>query len=536
MPQHIQAPDGSVVEFPDGMDDRAISAVMARNFPAPKAQKQSGNTSQALGFEQGVGNFLGNAADLAGKVPGVSPAFQYLTGHSLSDSTNALRNPANPEGNKPGAIGRFGADMLETAPTMLGGPLTGGAASGFLLRDSNKPEDMAASTAAGAAGGKLGDILMRGAARVVAPQVSKYAKALMDEGVRLTPGQILGGGAQKLEDKITSVPFLGDMVSNARIRGLQDFNTAAINRSLAPIGKALPDGVMGRDAVDAAHTALSDNYTSLLKGATFKVDPTFTQNVGSLTSLAQNIPQYGSKPLQDFIATNIATRISKAGSMSGGAFKEVDSLLGQEAKNYSSSPSPNDRKLGDAFWQLKAELKDALGRSNPAIQKGLEDTDAGYANLVRIENAAARGGGAKGVDPGVFTPSQLASAVRATDSSVRKNAVARGGALMQDLSDAGQAVLPSQVPDSGTPGRLATMLLAGSGAAHMLNPAATAAVPAFMGAYTQPGVKAAEFLLAKRPQGAGALAKALRNHSKAAALPAAAGATALAQQLYGSDQ
>ncbi len=227
MPQHIQAPDGSIVEFPDGMDDHAISAVMASHFPAQKAAPQSGNTSQTLGFEQGVGNFLGNIMNATSHIPGADALTRAISGgHGLAESADAIKKPANPQGDTPGGYGRFGADMMETAPTMLLGPLAGGALSGAALSDGKDAKDVALSTAFGAAGGKLGDTLMRGAAKVVSPTISKYAKALMDEGVRLTPGQILGGTAQKMEDKVTSIPFLGDMIANARIRGLQDFNKA----------------------------------------------------------------------------------------------------------------------------------------------------------------------------------------------------------------------------------------------------------------------------------------------------------------------
>ena len=33
MPTHVQAPDGSVIEFPDGMSDDQITAVMRQHYP-----------------------------------------------------------------------------------------------------------------------------------------------------------------------------------------------------------------------------------------------------------------------------------------------------------------------------------------------------------------------------------------------------------------------------------------------------------------------------------------------------------------------
>jgi hypothetical protein len=51
MPQHIQAPDGSVIEFPDGMNDAAISAVMAKEYPAAApANTVAGPQKAGYGF------------------------------------------------------------------------------------------------------------------------------------------------------------------------------------------------------------------------------------------------------------------------------------------------------------------------------------------------------------------------------------------------------------------------------------------------------------------------------------------------------
>jgi hypothetical protein len=476
-------------------------------------------TSQALGYMQGVGKFMSNAgspAVWAGEKLGIPMEWAKEGFDELSHPERRHFKDA-----KPGGVGRFVADVISTLPTMLAGPLPGGALAGYQLREDDTLEGAATGAALGGIGGKLGDKLVKGISSVVSPTVSKYARALLGENVRLTPGQMLGGTAQRIEDKISSIPVLGDVVANARIRGLEDFNRAAVNRSLTPIGAKLPDDVAGRDAVQYASDALSNNYNNLLKGATFKPDQTYGQRLGSLLGMSRNIPEYGAKPLRDFIATNIRPRMGAGGSLSGEQFKEIDSLLGQEMKDYLGSQSPNDRKLGRAFQQLQAELKNSLGRSNPTIRSALDNTDEGFANLVRVQNASSRGSGAKGVDPGVFSPSQLSAAVRATDQSVRKNRVAKGTALLQDLSDAGTAVLPQQVPDSGTAGRMAAMLLAGGTASNVISPAAVAPIALAAGAYTKPGIKAMEYAIARRPQNAKAIADFLRKNSKTVALPSA---------------
>jgi hypothetical protein len=150
---------------------------------------------------------------------------------------------------------------------------------------------------------------------------------LLDSGVRLTPGQILGGTVRTIEDKTTSIPGVGDMIRNARVRGLEDFNAAAINRALVPIGKQVPAGLTGRDAIDHASDALDRAYTSLLPNLRVSTDQQLQSGVTNLIALARNIPQYGSKPLTNFIKQEVAPRFSRAGVMTGQSFKEVDSLL-----------------------------------------------------------------------------------------------------------------------------------------------------------------------------------------------------------------
>jgi hypothetical protein len=49
---------------------------------------------------------------------------------------------------------------------------------------------------------------------------------------------------------MTSHPFVGDMIDSGRRESVDTFNTAAINRTLAPIGERLPEGmVAGRRAI-----------------------------------------------------------------------------------------------------------------------------------------------------------------------------------------------------------------------------------------------------------------------------------------------
>lgn len=487
-------------------DAQALSAAIASHGKAEIQSQPMEQVSQGLGFYKGLTRPLDNAAqwlDAGAKkigidMDGVSSAIGLPTAAQAAQSHKDYITGQQNAGITPGGLGQFAGSIVGTLPAVAvtKNPFIGGGIAGALDSDKKDLRGVATDAALGALLGKAGDTAVRSASGLIAPKVSKAVRTLVDAQVPLTIGQIKGGAVKRAEDAATSIPFVGDVVKSAQNRSLEAFNRAAINRTLAPINKELPTTTkVGTDGVDYAAQALGDAYGEVLPRLTFEADKTYTANVGNLLSLAKNIPQYGAKPLRAFIQTEISPRMSAAGKMSGESFKEVDSKLGREIAEYSRSLNPNDRKLADGFRELQSQLRRSVERANPADAPKLKAIDRGYANLVRVENAAGR----TGATGGVFTPAQLQGAVRAADNSVRKRSVARGRAMMQDLSSAGKEVLPSSVADSGTATRGLLAYLAGGGAAHFVDPAAGAGMLGILGAYTKPGQKIATGLLARKP-------------------------------------
>lgn len=317
-----------------------------------------------------------------------------------------------------------------------------------------------------------GNALARGATQAAVRQAP--ARQLARQGVRLTPGQMLGGTAQRLEDASTSVPVLGDAIRSARKAGLESFDRAAINRVLAPIGQALPDNVdMGRDAVRLAHKAVSDAYDNALGAVTVAPDTQFTQE---LQQIRQATVQGAAR---DELAAAVQ-RIEDAFQepISGRDLKALDEELGLAIR--STPNSPTGRALRDALGRLQDSLDGALGRADPNALAAKNAADEAYANLVRVEGAA----GMSGARGGVFGPAQLQNAVRSAEGGARKSRFARGEALMQDLTDPAMEVLPQTVPDSGTALRSLVTVggLGGGGVAVGANPAVVGGSAAALGA------------------------------------------------------
>lgn len=401
------------------------------------------------------------------------------------------------------------AARVPQAATLAGrvglGALGGGASAALNpITGDDFWSDKAKQVGTGAAFGAGMPLIASGIRSIISPKASTSAELqlLQKEGVQPTIGQTLGGWANRAEEKAMSVPILGDMISSAREKARTQFNKAAINRAVAPIGEKVDD--VGQAGIKQAGDLLSKAYDDAINQVkVVKFDNQFGQELGQLRTMAQNMTPEMAKRFNGMVDDVLQPRVSANGSMLGSTYKQVDSKLGLEAAKFGKSPDPLHQELGDAFKQLQTLLKDQAARSNPAFADAMKKADKGWANLVRVEGA----GKAAINSEGVFTPGQLNGAVRQADASVRGRAIGRGTALMQDLGNAGQTVLGNKVPNSGTADRL---MLGGAGlGAYFINPAIPAGLLTGAGLYTAPVQNALRYAVTARPQGAQAVGNAL---------------------------
>jgi hypothetical protein len=204
----------------------------------------------------------------------------------------------------------------------------------------------------------------------------------------------------------------------------------------------------------------------------------------------------------------VARRLGPQGNMDGFTFKQVESELTNLGNGFRRSRDMADQQLGAAIGELRASLRDALERSNPGKASEIGAVNRGYAMLSRVEDASMR----RSTGDGVFSPNDLWQSIKKDAiRSGRRKAFARGDGLMLDLANAGQAVLPSTVPDSGTWGRA---LLTGGLAEMVHHPEAI--LPFLAGAvpYTAPVSNATNWAVNRLAQQPGptrnALAQLLR--------------------------
>lgn len=383
-----------------------------------------------------------------------------------------------------------------TLPGRVAAGAAGGTAFGLLnpVTDGEYGAEKAKQAAIGAASGGALSAVGAGLGRMLAPRAAQnpQVRALLNEGITPTPGQIVGGTAQRIEDKLMSVPVVGDAIQTARRRGQEEFNRAALNRAVAPIGGRVT--AVGREGMQQVDSAISAAYDGLLPRLTFRADAQFGREIGRLQQMVATLPEQQARQFESIVRSQVASRLTPQGAATGQHFKLIESEIGRLARTYGGSSVAGERSLGAALGELQTSLRGALSRSNPHLAPELGRINQAYANYVRLQRAA----GGAGAESGVFTPAQLSAAVRGADSSVRKGRFARGEALMQDLSDAGKAVMGSKVPNSGTADRLFNL---GALGATVVNPTTPLLLGAAAIPYLSGANRVAASLLARRPEG-----------------------------------
>lgn len=561
----VQMPDGRIAKFEvaEGTSPAEVEQFASQQFGnAPAAEKpksEYGRVAQeALGVAKGASDPFVGASQMI--MRGLN-ALGVVSDEALKTHENYYNNlekqyqEATPEGS---GIGRAIGNVATTAPLAfipgaqaaglgtraLAGAATGAASGALTPVTDLEPggtgflEEKAKQIGLGAAGGAIAPAVGSAISRAVNPKTTQAIKLLesgakiapqqeaelgraldvaklLKEDIRLTPGQIAGGALQRLEEGATSIPLAGDVIKGAQRRGLEDFNRSVVNRALAPIGESVAkDEPVGYAMVDKAHQMLSQNYDDLLsKLKPLKVDPQFDNEMSNLLQMSTSLHPDYAKKFEGIMQNDVFRKFTPAQTMSSTTMKDIDSELGKKVRKLGRSDNGDDQEIADALKEAQRIIRSAVERQNPEYGGELRKANMGWAELMRVENAAGRQG-AKG---GIFTPNQYESAVNQMGG---KSARARGKAFGQDYATAAESVLAKTVPDSGTPFRM--MAGAGLGLASLLEPTAAATMLGTAGAYTGLGQKFLQDLMIKRPDMAPEIAKHLQLISQGAALGAPA--------------
>ena len=482
-----------------GVEPRTAQSVLDSQIPNPvytdEMRPERGNMSFIDKMAKGASDIPAGVAQLAAHaLPGVAS--------NKIDEAIKRREFVYQDKRGEGGIdwGRMAGNIIAGLPVAgvggagIGAATVTGAALGAAqpVTDGDFWSEKGKQTAMGGAGGLVGGAVTRTASRLIYPrdEIATLTKA----GVKPTFGQILGDMPSAVEQRLSSVPLLGDVISSARRGTIQEFNKAAYNRVLAPIGQKFK-GRVGREGIEELGDTLSKSYQEVLPKLHFKGDQQFADEVNFIMNAVHDgMPEPQAALFEKHLRNKLFARLSTSGDMDGNTLKGVESEISRLAKGYRGDASFDQRQLGDALDSVLQSVRNALARSNPEHAARLQDINKAYAAFARVRDAAGR----VGAQDGVFTPAQLQSAVRAADKSAGKGQFAKGKALMQDLSEAGKDVLGSTIPNSGTPERMLTGGAALGGLGY-INPYAAGSALVSAAPYLPGARQLLATLLARRP-------------------------------------
>ena len=287
-----------------------------------------------------------------------------------------------------GGVGRSVGQALVTAPvlpmgaTSLPGMAAQGAlagAAGDALTPVYDPSNFGQQKLDQAKQGAIAGALTGGAAglagRALSPNLSPDVRTLIDSGITPTPGQIMGGLGKSTEDKLTSIPLLGDVINMGRARTLTDFNRALYARTLAPLGdegaQVAATAPIGSEGIAKIGNFLSDKYNEVLPKITVVKDGAFDDAVGQLKQMASELPPQQSQQFNSILQSQVLNKFTDSGLMAGQTMKQVsESTLGSIARGYSGFNNDFDKQqLGSAVKQLQSISATWLRAVHPTMHR-----------------------------------------------------------------------------------------------------------------------------------------------------------------------
>lgn len=418
------------------------------------------NTFMGIDPDSGLGTGVMTAANaatgglpayLAGKQDVMNAAAQERPGAALAGEVAGGVAAMTGINGAAGALGKAGT--LLTRGGGIGGDMLYGATRGGL---ENGPTGAITGALAAGVGNKVGGSVVNTAGRVARGVSDPAVNYLSERGIPLTLGQLLGnrGMTGKLLNRLESAPVLGDMMAARRTDSIEGFNREALRQAIEPVGGNIT--ATGREGLDQAYGAVDQGYDSALAGQQFSGnEPQFIQEMGAAIQRGQAVPKLG----EDFsyiMQNDVAPMFDSSGVLTGDRLQAA--LQGIRKARSGFAGQPMGQYAGNALTDAENAITGMVGRQAPDVMPRLSAANKAYGNVSTIGdavNTAVNQGG-------LFTPAQLGrAAVNNTKKFGGKRAAATGDVPFRALQEAGQQVLPSTVPDSGTAGRAASLLLPG---------------------------------------------------------------------------
>lgn len=359
-----------------------------------------------------------------------------------------------------GAVAAYGGENalgglgVKWAPR-VGDALYGAAYGAGSSDEGNRLTGALQGAGVGLAGGMLGRTATRAAGGALTGVRDEATQYLRKAGVPLTLGQAVansGGLGRYLkgrEDRLAGFSGIGDKIGALRRQGVEGFNRAAFREGLEPIGGQV-QGQLGEQAVGEADNLVGDAYNRALNGVRLQADPQFEAGMKPIVQQARSLPGEMADNANYTLAQRVGASMGPNGEMTGNNFQQAVRGLEGDARAVRNQPYGHD--FGDVAKGARGQLEGMLERQSPGSLDQYLAANAAYRNHSILADSVASGMNTDGL----FTPAQLGNAAR---TNARRYTGRISAATTErpfyDLQRAGQQILPSKVPDSGTAGRAA---------------------------------------------------------------------------------
>lgn len=458
-----QNPTVPLSRYPISVERREVPMTGTQQFMNSAAQSPLGAYAVAAGDAISLGT-LDNSFD--------NPALARAGMSAVQDANPISSTLGTLSGGALGAAGgefaaaRFGAGA---AAPLIGDALYGAAYGAGSADDGSRLTGALTGGGVGALGGAIGRRVATAGGAALQGVRDQSVRYLRDAGVPMTLGQMVGSSGsvgrfiKGREDRLAGFSGIGDTINARRRTGLEAFNRAAYDEALAPINRT-GLGMTGEEAVEGAGTAVSAAYANALDGINLTPDAQFAAQMAPVGFRAANLPgeragqalytlneRVGASmvPQGPIVGQNGATAINTGATMSGRNFQQSVRGLERDARAMRNETYGND--FGNVARDARGALEGLLDRQAPGALPDYLNANAAYRNHAILADATAAGMNADGL----FTPAQLGAAARQNARTFTgRISAATTDRPFYDLQRAGQQVLPSKVPDSGTAGRI----------------------------------------------------------------------------------
>ncbi len=351
-----------------------------------------------------------------------------MVGYALGDMSQLIApgGPAMKLGQK--MIGRWGPAAADVVLNALHGGVKG-------VSEGESRKVRAAENA-------VGTMLGRGFVRTLSGvNPTPDAAYMLNQGVRLTPGQAAGKGSVPgmLEQSAEVLPVASAVIKGMRRRAIGDWNQDMLGR-VSPDGT--PPTQSGRQGIGEISQRYNEAYRELLPdGLSFNADAQFTDEV------VDTINRYSSV-LDDAQFKRLKGNAEKLWEMAADGRLTGQNIKAEKKKiaKLANQAMNVDYNAGKAFEELTNALKGLTYRGlGPDDARALQALDMQYSGFLPVQEAMGKQGA---LTEGLFTPTQLISTSAGRGQQARR-AAARGRRPMVEDAIAAEGVLGNNIPPMG---------------------------------------------------------------------------------------